>query len=148
MKCEVFKESLQCLLDGREELDWPDEMHAHAESCPHCRLFRDSLVVLHQEMKHLPRVSPSAELVDSLRKIKQRGAPLVKIGWEPEIRLGAQLLLPLALPYIAQAFSLTTIQYLLEALILLLGFTVFGIAALKPLFFGSPAAYCPAPDQR
>jgi hypothetical protein len=146
MKCEEFKESLQNLLDARGELDWPNELSVHATSCAQCRAFADSLIALHQAMQQLPRVSPSAELMGSLKKISQSDAPLVKIGWGPEIRLGAQLLLPLALPYIAQAFSLTTIQYLLEALILLLGLTVFGIAALKPLFLGSPA-YRLAPDR-
>lgn len=138
MKCEEFKEFLQNLLDAREERDWPNELSAHAASCQQCRAFGDSLLALHEAMQRLPRVSPSAELMGSLKKIKQPDAPLVKIGWGPEIRLGAQLLLPLAFPYIAQAFSLTTIQHVLEALILLLGMTVFVISVLKPLFLGVP----------
>ncbi|MBF8297150.1 MAG: hypothetical protein HW389_3695 [Bacteroidetes bacterium] len=136
MKCEEFKESLQNFLDAREERDWPNGLSAHASSCPQCRTFGDSMIALHQAMQRLPRVSPSAELMGSLKKIKQPDASLVKIGWGPEIRRGAQLLLPLALPYIAQAFSLTTTQHVLEALILLLGMTVFVMSVLKPLFLG------------
>jgi hypothetical protein len=147
MNCEEFKESLQNLLDARQEHDWPNELSVHAASCPQCRACGDSLIALHQAMQHLPRVSPSAELMGTLKKINQPDAPLVKIGWEPEIRLGVQLLLPLALPYIAQAFSLTTLQYLLEALILLLGLSIFWVAALKPLVLGRPA-YRLAADQR
>ena len=70
-----------------------------------------------------------------------------KLSWGPDIRLAAALLSPVALPHIAQQFSLDEIQYILEALILLLGLTVFGIAALKPLFLGSPA-YRLAPEGR
>jgi hypothetical protein len=136
MNCEEFKESIQNLLDAREERDWPNGLSAHAAGCPQCRVYGDSLLALHQAMQHLPRVSPSAELMGSLKKIKQPDARLVKIGWGPEIRLGAQLLLPLAFPYIAQAFSLTAIQYVLEALILLLGMTVLVISVLKPLILG------------
>ena len=147
MKCEEFRESLQNLLDAREERDWPNELSTHATSCPQCRAFGDSLIALHQAMQRLPSVSPSAELMDSLKRIRLADAPVVKIGWGPEIRLGAQLLLPLALPYIAQAFSLTTLRYLLEALILLLGLSIFWVAALKPLFLGRPA-YRLAADQR
>jgi hypothetical protein len=147
MKCEEFRESLQNLLDTREERDWPNELSAHATSCPQCRAFGDSLIALHQALQRLPHVSPSAELMDSLKRIRQGDTPVAKIGWGPEIRLGAQLLLPLALPYIAQAFSLTTLQYLLEALILLLGLSIFWVAALKPLVLGRPA-YRVAADQR
>ncbi len=136
MKCEEFKESLQNLLDAREERDWPNELSAHATGCPQCRAFGDSLIALHQAMQRLPRVSPSAELMGSLKKIRRPDAPLVKIGWGPEIRLGAQLLLPVLAPYIAWAFSLDSIQHVLEALILLLGMTVLMISVLKPFILG------------
>lgn len=138
MKCEEYRESIQNLLDAREERDWPHEMSAHAATCQQCRAFRDSLLALHHAMQRLPRVTPSAELMSSLRKSKQPDAPLAEIGWGPEIRLGAQLLLPLLLPYIAQVFSLDSIRHMVEALILLLGVTVFVMSILKPLILGVP----------
>lgn len=147
MKCEEFKESLQDFLDAREERDWPGELRAHTASCPQCRAFGGSLLALHGAMQQLPRVSASAELISSLKRIRPTDASLVKIGWGPEIRLGVQLLLPVALPYIAQEFSLDEIRFVLQTLILLLGLTVFGIAAWKPLFLGNPA-YRLAPGQR
>jgi hypothetical protein len=98
-------------------------------------------------MYRLPRLSPTPDFAASLNHIDRIKLIPARLSWGPEIRLAAALLSPVALPYIAQQFSLDEIQYILEALILLLGLTVFGIAALKPFFLGTPA-YRLAPDRR
>ena len=105
------------------------------------------MLALHGAMYRLPRMSPTPDFIASLDHIDRIDFVPARLSWGPEIRLAAMLLSPVALPYIAQEFSLDEIQYILEALILLLGLTVFGIAALKPLFLGSPAHRLAA-DQR
>ena len=147
MKCEEFRALVQGALDAKRETELRTETLAHINECPACKSYYESMLALHGAMYRLPRLSPTPDLVASLNHIDRIEYVPARLSWGPEIRLAAALLSPVALPYIAQQFSLDEIQYILEALILLLGFTVFGIAALKPLFLGSPA-FRLAPDRR
>jgi hypothetical protein len=70
----------------------------------------------------------------------------VKLSWGPEIRLAAEMLIPIALPYVAQALSMELLQHILEMLMLPLGLSLFGIAVLKPWFLGGPE-YRVVPDK-
>jgi predicted anti-sigma-YlaC factor YlaD len=147
MKCEEFRALVQSGLDAKEETAVSREGRAHTDTCPTCKKYYESMLALHGAMYSLPRVSPTPDFVASLNHIEQIEYVPAKLSWRPEIRLAAALLSPLVLPYIAQQYSLDQIQYILEALIMLLGLTAFGIAALKPFFLGGHA-YHLAPDRR
>jgi predicted anti-sigma-YlaC factor YlaD len=147
MKCEELRALLQNGLDAGQEALVSSEARSHTGTCPSCKKHYESMLALHGAMYNLPRVSPTPDFVASLYHIDQIKFVPAKLSWVPEVRLAAAFLSPVALPYIAQEFSLDEIQYVLEAVILLLGLTAFGIAALKPLFLGSPA-YRLAPDRR
>lgn len=146
MTCQDFRDSVQSALDAATRVALPDELRAHAETCPQCIAFFESSLALHQAMHNLPQVSPSTEFVASLKRINQLDYVPVRLSWVPEIRLGAALLTPLALPYVAQAFSSDQLQHILEALILLLGLTFLGLTALKPYILGAPD-YRPASEK-
>ena len=147
MKCDEFRALVQSALDTKQETELSTETLAHVDTCPACKSYYESMLSLHGAMYRLPRLSPTPDFVASLNHIDQIKFIPAGLSWGPEIRLAAALLSPLALPHIAQQFSLDEIQHILEALILLLGLTVFGIAALKHLFLGSPA-YRLAPERR
>ena len=136
MKCEDFKASVQNALDSSVDVDLSGKLLHHAEGCLSCRSYYESLLALHQAMYRLPRVSPSADFVDSLNRINQSDFIPLKLSWGPEIRLAIEMLIPLTLPYLAQAFSLDLLQRVLEMLMLPLGLSLFGIAVLKPYFLG------------
>ena len=147
MKCEEFRAMVQNGLDAKAETVLSIEAATHADTCVGCKEYYESMLALHGAMNNLPRVSPTPDFIASLNHIEQITFVPAKLSWVPEIRLAVSFLLPIALPYIAQEFSLNEIQIVLEIAILLLGLTAFGIAALKPLFLGSPA-YRLAPDRR
>lgn len=138
MKCEDFRASVQSALDVVVDVDLSGELLDHAEACLSCKSYYESLLALHRALHRLPRVSPSADLVASLNRINQLDFVPVKLSWGPEIRLAVEMLIPVTLPYIAQAFSLDILQHVLEMLMLPLGLTLFGIAVLKPRFLGGP----------
>jgi len=147
MKCEEFRALVQSGLDERRETLVSVEARTHTETCPTCKKYYESMLALHGAMYRLPRVSLTPDFVTSLNHIDQIKFVPARLSWIPEIRLAAALLSPVALPYIAQQYSLDQIQFVLEALILILGLTAFGIAAFKPFFLGSPA-YRLAADRR
>jgi hypothetical protein len=146
MKCEDFRASVQSALDVAVDAALSGELLDHAKACLSCKSYYESSLALHRALHRLPRVSPSVDLVASLSRINQLDFVPVKLSWGPEIRLAVEMLIPVTLPYIAQAFSLDVLQYVLEMLMLPLGLTLFGIAVLKPRFLGGPE-YRIAPQQ-
>jgi len=146
MKCEDFRALVQSALDVAVDVALSGELLDHAEACLSCKSYYESSLALHRALHRLPRVSPSAGLVTSLNRITQLDFVPVKLSWGPEIRLAVEMLIPVTLPYIAQAFSLDLLQHALEMLMLPMGLTLFGIAVLKPRFLGGPE-YRIAPQQ-
>ncbi|MCX6145226.1 MAG: hypothetical protein NTZ35_18635 [Ignavibacteriales bacterium] len=130
--------SVQSALDVAVDVALSKELLDHAEVCVLCKSYYESSLALHQALHRLPRVSPPADLIGSLNRINQLDFVPVKLSWGPEIRLAAEMLIPVALPYVAQAFSLDLLQHILEMLMLPLGLSLFGIAVLKPWFLGGP----------
>jgi predicted anti-sigma-YlaC factor YlaD len=146
MKCEDFRESVQRMLDSEAEIVLAGELLAHAETCAQCRAFFESSLALHRAMSNLPRVSLPPDLLTSLQRIGQLDFVPVKLGWGPEIRLAAEMLIPIILTYAAQAFSFNLLQHVLEMLMVPLGLALLGIAALKPHILGGPG-YRLAPEE-
>jgi hypothetical protein len=138
MKCEEFRTSVQIALDEAVDVVLSGELADHAQACVLCKSYYESSLALHRALHRLPRVGPSAELIGSLNRINQLDFVPVKLSWGPEIRLATEMLIPIALPYVAQALSMELLQHILEMLILPLGLSLFGIAVLKPWFLGGP----------
>jgi hypothetical protein len=146
MKCEAFRESVQNSFDAAISVTVSGELLNHAEVCVSCKSYYESSLALHQALYRIPRVSPSADLVRSLNRINQPESIRVKLSWGPELRLAVEMLIPVALPYIAQAFSLDHIQHALEVLMVSLGLALFGVAVLKPWFLRG-SDYRTAPEK-
>jgi hypothetical protein len=146
MKCEDFRVSVQSALDVSVDVALPGELLEHADVCVSCKSYYESSLALHRALGRLPRMSPSADLVASLNRINQLDFVPMKVSWGPEIRLALEMMIPVALPYLAQALSMELLQHILEMLILPLGLSLFGIAVLKPWFLGGPE-YRIAPDK-
>ncbi len=140
MKCEDFRVSAQNALDSSVDVALSGRLLHHAEGCLSCRSYYESLLALHRALHQLPRVSPSADLTLSLNRINELDFVPLKMSWGPEIRLAVEMLIPVALPYVAQTFSLDLLQRVLEMLMLPLGLSLFGIAVLKPYFLGGSGA--------
>jgi len=146
MKCEEFRSRVQDELDRIGDEILPAEFREHADTCAQCGPFFESLIAVHRALRHLPRVSPPAELITALSKLDKPVYVPMKLSWSPDIRLAAAMVAPALLPYIAQALSFTLLQQILEMSILSLGMALFGIAALKPSFLGGPE-YRVAPEK-
>lgn len=138
MICQEFRESLQTTLDATPDVVLSRESETHVESCPDCRAFYESTLALHRALYQLPRVRPSQDLVAALNRIDQLDFVPVKLSWGPEIRLAAEMLVPVVLAYGAQLYSSELLQHILEASMLALGLTFFGIAVSKPYVLGAP----------
>jgi len=139
MTCEDFAASVQKLLTQREPNALTGDLLSHAASCTNCRGMYESSLALHRALQNLPRIASSGEFVARLRRIDELPSPYAKLSWMPEVRLAVGMLLPLGLPYLTDMFFSESLQFVLQALIVLLGLTFLGVVVLKPLILGGPS---------
>jgi predicted anti-sigma-YlaC factor YlaD len=127
MNCADSREELQGGLTGMGR-EISAGTRAHVETCASCRAYAREMTQLDADLRRLPRESAPPRLLEALAAISRRDAAHApQIGWGPEIRRAAAVLLPVTL---AWAFNIAP----LNALLVFAGTSTLAISILRPRF--------------